>query len=224
VWEFKQIKDLYLRIVAPCNLFIEFIHEVRSSTRLPIGRTWAVFAVCYRFERCLIDVRSPDRAEELIVVFNDNVMNLFFTANKSTVCIRATMIKYTSFYDKVFTCLRNSSLRLIRHFFLIPLRWRIRQILLYIIRGLIKYLTYPHFSQILIMKHNFTHCEPLIERYTMILHPNVSSTLSWAQLYTSVSLACPINWISNNLKAYTFKIISAIRNDSAQKLHDFFSY
>jgi len=34
VWEFKQIKDLYLRIVAPCYLFIEFIHEVRSATRL----------------------------------------------------------------------------------------------------------------------------------------------------------------------------------------------
>jgi len=32
---------------------------------------------------------------------------------------------YTSFYDRVFTCLHNSSL------FLIPLRWRIRQILLY---------------------------------------------------------------------------------------------
>jgi len=37
--EFKQIKDLYLRIVAPCNLFIEFIHEVRSATWLPIERT-----------------------------------------------------------------------------------------------------------------------------------------------------------------------------------------
>jgi len=40
VWEFKQIKDLYLRIVAPRNLFIEFIHEVRSAARLPIERTW----------------------------------------------------------------------------------------------------------------------------------------------------------------------------------------
>ena len=28
--------------------------------------------------------------------------------------------------------MRNSSLRLIRHFFLIPLRWRIKQILLYL--------------------------------------------------------------------------------------------
>jgi len=28
-------KDHYLRIVAPRNLFIEFIHEVRSATRLP---------------------------------------------------------------------------------------------------------------------------------------------------------------------------------------------
>ena len=40
MWEFKQIKDLYLRIVAPHKLFIEFIHEVRSATRLPIERTW----------------------------------------------------------------------------------------------------------------------------------------------------------------------------------------
>jgi len=42
VWEFKQIKDLYLRIVVPRNLFIEFIQEVRSATRLPIERTWKV--------------------------------------------------------------------------------------------------------------------------------------------------------------------------------------
>jgi len=33
--------------------------------------------------------------------------------------------KVYGFYDRVFTCLRNSSL-LFRHFFLIPLRWRIR--------------------------------------------------------------------------------------------------
>ena len=39
MWEFKQIKDLYLRTVAPRNLFIEFIHEVRCGTRLPIERT-----------------------------------------------------------------------------------------------------------------------------------------------------------------------------------------
>jgi len=46
MWEFKQIKDLYLRIVAPRNFFIEFMHEVRSATRLPIEITWEVFAVC----------------------------------------------------------------------------------------------------------------------------------------------------------------------------------
>jgi len=45
VWEFKQIKDLYLRIVAPRNLFIEFIHEVRTATRLLIEKMWEVFAV-----------------------------------------------------------------------------------------------------------------------------------------------------------------------------------
>jgi len=39
VGEFKQIKDLYLRIVAPRNLFIKFIHEVQSATQLLIERT-----------------------------------------------------------------------------------------------------------------------------------------------------------------------------------------
>jgi len=34
----QPIKDLYLSIVAPRNLFIEFIHEVRSA--IPIVRTW----------------------------------------------------------------------------------------------------------------------------------------------------------------------------------------
>jgi len=41
------------------------------------------------------------------------------------------MVKHMRFCDRVFTCLHNSSLRLNRHFFLIPLRLRIRQILLY---------------------------------------------------------------------------------------------
>jgi len=45
------MKDLYLRIVAPHNLFIEFIHEVRSATRLPVERTWEVFQVDLRFQR-----------------------------------------------------------------------------------------------------------------------------------------------------------------------------
>jgi len=30
---------------------------------------------------------TPDRAEELIVVFNHNVINLYFTANKSTMYV-----------------------------------------------------------------------------------------------------------------------------------------
>jgi len=30
---------------------------------------------------------SPDRAEELIVAFNHNVINLYFTANKSTMYV-----------------------------------------------------------------------------------------------------------------------------------------
>jgi len=45
----------------------------------------------------LIKLRSPDRAEELIVVFNHNVINLYFTANKRTMC--------TSYYDKVYKLL-----------------------------------------------------------------------------------------------------------------------
>jgi len=45
VWEFKQIKDLYMRIVATPKLFIEFMHELRSATRLPIERTPKVFKV-----------------------------------------------------------------------------------------------------------------------------------------------------------------------------------
>jgi len=59
--------------------------------------------------------RTPDRAEELIVVFNHNVINLYFTANESTMYVY-------ELHDRVFTCLCNSSLFLIRHFFLIPLR------------------------------------------------------------------------------------------------------
>jgi len=29
-----------MRIVATCNLFIEFIHKVRSATRLPLREHW----------------------------------------------------------------------------------------------------------------------------------------------------------------------------------------
>jgi len=42
----KTNKDLYPRIVAHHNLFIKFMHEVRSATRLSIERTWKVFKVC----------------------------------------------------------------------------------------------------------------------------------------------------------------------------------
>jgi len=43
VWEFKQtLGSFYLQIVAPRELLIEFIHEVRSATRLPIERTQRV--------------------------------------------------------------------------------------------------------------------------------------------------------------------------------------
>jgi len=34
VWKFKKINDFYVRIVAIRNLFIEFIHEVRSDSPL----------------------------------------------------------------------------------------------------------------------------------------------------------------------------------------------
>jgi len=45
MWEFKQIKDLYMTIAAPRKLFTEFIREVRNNTRLPIERTQKVFEV-----------------------------------------------------------------------------------------------------------------------------------------------------------------------------------
>ena len=70
-----------------------------------------------------------DRAEESVVVFNHNYIHLYFTANKSTT-YTSYYNKYTSFHDRVF-CLHNSSLCINSHFFLIPLRWRMRQILLY---------------------------------------------------------------------------------------------
>jgi len=35
----------------------------------------------------LIEWKIPDRAEELIVVSNQNVINLYFTANKSTMYV-----------------------------------------------------------------------------------------------------------------------------------------
>jgi len=55
-----------------------------------------------------------------------NAINLYFTANKSTVYTSySTMMKYTSFYDRV------SPVCIIRHVFLIPVRWRISQILLH---------------------------------------------------------------------------------------------
>jgi len=118
VWEFKQIKDLHLRIVAPRNLFIEFIHEVRSATRSPLRERGKVYQ---RFKRCLIIWRSPDRAEELIVVFNHNVTNLYILLQIRALCIRVTMIKHTGFYDRVCTCLHNSSVRLNSSLFSNPL-------------------------------------------------------------------------------------------------------
>jgi len=36
MWKFKQSKEIYLRIVTPRNLFIEFMLEMRSATRLAI--------------------------------------------------------------------------------------------------------------------------------------------------------------------------------------------
>jgi len=42
----------YLRIVALLNLFMEFVHEVRSATRLPIERTLKVFKLYLRFKKC----------------------------------------------------------------------------------------------------------------------------------------------------------------------------
>jgi len=49
-------------------------------------------------------------------VNNHNVIKLYFTANKSTM--------YTSYYDRVYELLwQFSPVCIIRHSFLIPLRW-----------------------------------------------------------------------------------------------------
>jgi len=42
-------------------------------------------------------LKGPYRAEKSIVVFNHNVIKLYFTANKSTM--------YASYYDKVYKLL-----------------------------------------------------------------------------------------------------------------------
>jgi len=45
----------------------------------------------------LIKLKGPYRADKSIVVFNHNVIKLYFTANKSTM--------YTNYYDKVYELL-----------------------------------------------------------------------------------------------------------------------
>jgi len=79
------------------------------------------------FQTCLIKCRSLDRVEELKefnLANNHNVIKLYFTANKSTM--------YTSYNDEVWAAMIEfSPVCIIRHFFPIPLRWRIRQIVLH---------------------------------------------------------------------------------------------
>ena len=65
--------------------------------------------------------RQSRAIKEYNLVNNHNVIKCILQQIK-VLCIQITMIKYTSFYDRVFTCLHNSSVRLIRHVFLIPLR------------------------------------------------------------------------------------------------------
>ena len=77
----------------------------------------------FQFVKDLKDTRLSGgvQIEELIVVFNHNVINLYFTTNKSSMYM-SYYNKVHEFYDTVFTCLHNLSLHLNRHFFLIPLR------------------------------------------------------------------------------------------------------
>jgi len=105
-----------MRIVAPCNLFIEFIHEVRSATRLPIERTRKSLSKIWRVLAWMEESRESRGINYCIQPYRHKLV--FYCRWEHYVCIRVTMIKYTSFYDRVFTSLRNSSLRLIRHFFL----------------------------------------------------------------------------------------------------------
>jgi len=82
--------------------------------------------------------------------------------------------------------------------------------------------TYLHFSKILIMKHDFTHCGPSNDSRVMMVYPNVSSTLSREHCNVSCSGMSHKFWISNNFIAYRFKLISGIRDNSSQKFRDSF--
>jgi len=44
---------------------------------------------------------SPDRAEQLIVVFNHNVINLYFSANKNTMYVPYILVYKSSFWDLI---------------------------------------------------------------------------------------------------------------------------
>jgi len=44
------------------------------------------------------------RIKEFDSANNHDVIKLYFTAHKTVSCIQVTMIKYTSCYDRVFTC------------------------------------------------------------------------------------------------------------------------
>jgi len=57
----------------------------------------------------LIEWKSPDRAEELIVVFNHNVINFILLQIRS-------LCMYTSYYDKVASMIEFSPVCVIRHF------------------------------------------------------------------------------------------------------------
>jgi len=86
-----------MRIVAPRNLFIELIHEVRSGPGSPLRERENSLQFVKDLKGARLNGRCPGRVEELIVVFNHNVINLYFTANTSTM--------YTSYYDKVYKLL-----------------------------------------------------------------------------------------------------------------------
>jgi len=64
----------------------QFLYRIYSwgAKRDPTPR-WA--NVEKFIKRCWIKWRTPDRAEEIIVVFNHNIINLYFTANKSTMYV-----------------------------------------------------------------------------------------------------------------------------------------
>ena len=88
VWEFKQIKGFLSENCCTSQFVCQ--SYTRGSKR-DLTPHWE------NAKKFIKYLKGPDRVEELIVVFNHNVINMHFTANNNTM--------YASYYDKVYELL-----------------------------------------------------------------------------------------------------------------------